>query len=238
MNERTYHVQYGDTTIEYTLAYAPRTTLAITVAPDLGVTVTAPTDTALESVAAKVRRRAPWILRQQRDLEQYLPATTPRQYISGETHRYLGRQYRLKVVTDGQEAVKLMRGYMYVWTRDKSNPAGLRQLLDGWYDTQAQRVFYERLAATFPRFQPLGISQPKLAIKPLQARWGSCTANGTISLNLKLIQAPKSCIDYVIIHELCHLVEHNHSRQFYQLLDRMLPDWRERRQRLNTIDFY
>jgi len=125
---------------------------------------------------------------------------------------------------------------LYVWTPDKSNTAGVRQLLDGWYDKQAQRVFRERLVATFPRFQPLGIPQPKLTIKPLLARWGSCTAAGAISLNLKLIQVPKTCIDYVIIHELCHLIEHNHSGRFYRLLDRMLPDWAERRRRLNELE--
>jgi len=238
MNERTYHVQYGDTTIEYILAYAPRKTLAISVEPDLQVKVTAPTDTELTTVESRVRQRAPWILRQQRELEQYLPTTPPRQYISGETHRYLGRQYRLKVAEAEEETVKLTRGYLHVWTPDKTDTAHVWQLLEGWYHTQAQRVFRERLAAMLPRFQHLGIAQPALAIKSLRARWGSCTTAGAISLNLKLMQVPKSCIDYVIIHELCHLVEHNHSRRFYALLDRVMPDWRERRRRLNEVEFH
>jgi predicted metal-dependent hydrolase len=236
MIERLYHVQYGDTTIEYTLAYASRKTLAISVAPDLSVRVTAPAETALDAIEAKVRQRAPWIVRQQRELEQYLPATPPRQYVNGETHRYLGRQYRLKVIQNQPDVVKLTRGWLYVYIADTHDTAHVKQLVDAWYHTQAERVFHERLAAMLPRFQHLDLCQPNLTIKPLQARWGSCTGSGTITLNVRLMQVPKQYIDYVIVHELCHLIEHNHSKRFYQLLDRMMPDWRESRQKLNEVD--
>jgi predicted metal-dependent hydrolase len=236
MSESTSSVQYGNAPIEYNLAYAQRTTLAISVLPDLRVTVTAPADTDLAAIEAKVRQRARWILRQQRELELYLPQTPPRQYISGETHRYLGRQYRLKVAEAQSEGVKLTRGYLFVSTMNKTDTARVAQLMDDWYRMQAQRVFRERLAAMLPRFQHVEIPRPELAIKTLRARWGSCTTAGTVLLNLKLMQVPKSCIDYVIVHELCHLVEHNHSEQFYLLLDRMLPDWRERKRRLNECE--
>jgi predicted metal-dependent hydrolase len=237
MTEQMYELHYGDTTIQYTLAYAPRTTVAISVDPDLRVSVIAPNDSDPVAVAAKVRRRAPWILRQQRELEQYLPATPPRQYVSGETHRYLGRQYRLKTIHNRPDTVKLTRGWLYVYTTRTQDTAHIKQLVDGWYHTQAQRVFHERLAAMLPRFQHLGVAQPQLVIKPLVARWGSCDGTGTIVLNVKLMQVPKQYIDYVVVHELCHLVEHNHSRRFYLLLDRVMPDWRERRRKLNEVVF-
>ena len=235
MTEQIYELQYGDTTITYTLSFAPRATLAISVAPDLRVTVTAPLGTALAAIKVRVRRRAPWILRQRRELEQYLPGTPPRQYVSGETHRYLGRQYRLKAIYNQPDTVKLTRGWLYVYTTRTQDTAHIKQLVEGWYHTQAQRVFHERLAAMLPRFLHLDLAQPTLVIKPLQARWGSCESTGTIVLNVRLMQVPKPYIDYVIVHELCHLVEHNHSRRFYHLLDRMMPDWQERRKRLNEI---
>jgi len=175
MTERLYQVQYGDTTIEYTLAYAPRKTLAISVEPDLSVNVTAPAETELAAIEAKVRQRAPWILRQQRELEQYLPTTPPRQYVNGETHRYLGRQYRLKVIQNQPDFVKLARGWLYVYTDDTHDTAHVKQLVEAWYHKQAQRVFGERLEAMLPRFAHLGIAKPNLLIKTLQARWGSCT---------------------------------------------------------------
>jgi predicted metal-dependent hydrolase len=232
---QSHQVQYGTTTIEYELAYAPRRTLAISVEPDLRVAVVAPPGTDPEEVAARVRKRAPWIMRQRRELERYLPATTPRRYVSGETHRYLGRQHRLKVVEAAIEGVKLTRGHLVVALPNKANRGRVKALLDGWYHVQARRVFRERLQAMRPRFQQLIADEPRLAIKQLVARWGSCSGSGTITLNLRLMQVPKQYIDYVVVHELCHLVEHNHSKRYYQLLDRMLPDWRERRRRLNEL---
>ncbi|GAB4208415.1 MAG: SprT family zinc-dependent metalloprotease [Roseiflexaceae bacterium] len=238
MSNQIHRLQYGDTLIEYALDYAPRATLAISVAPDLRVTVTAPLGTAPEAVAERVRRRAPWILRQQRELERYLPAAPPRRYLSGETHRYLGRQYRLDLSPAAAEAVKLARGYLHIALSDPTDPVRVQALLEGWYQAQAQRVLPERLRAMLPRFQPLGIREPRLDIRLLQARWGSCTAAGTITLNLLLMQVPKHCIDYVVVHELCHLAEHNHGPRFYRLLDRMLPDWRERRRQLNECEVF
>lgn len=234
MSQSAYTIQYGETTIAYDLDYGARTTLSISVEPNLRVHVVAPFDTDLDAVAARVRKRAPWILRQQRELERYLPQTPPRRYVSGETHRYLGRQYRLKIVVDTTERVTLTRGRLHIHTADKDNPERVRQLLDIWYERQARRIFPERLQAVLPRMQPLGVTgAPTVQIKPLQARWGSCTGSGAITLNLRLVQVAKPYIDYVIVHELCHLVEHNHSKRFYALLDRAMPDWRERRQALN-----
>ena len=238
MTEQMYEVRFGNTTIHYTLSYAPRKTLAITVAPDLSVSVSAPENTALAVIEARVLKRAPWILRQQRELETYLPKQPPRQYVSGETHRYLGRQYRLKIIEDSQDVVKLSRGYLTVHTTKPADRGHVRQLLESWYLSQAQRILPERLGAMLPRFHHLSITEPNLVIKFLEANWGSCTDSGTITLNVRLVQVPKHFIDYVIIHELCHLIEHNHSSRFYRLLDQMMPDWRERRRELNAIELY
>jgi len=230
-----YCLHYGDTIIAYDVAYAPRQTLAITVAPDLRVTVTAPLGAPPDLVAARVRRRAPWIMRQRRELERYLPARPPRLYAGGATHLYLGRQYRLKVVEDPRNGVKLARGYLHISTPDRADTARVKGLLDAWYQAQATRVFRERLRALVPLFSHLGVAEPTLTIKPLRARWGSCGGTGVITLNRALIQAPKPHIDYVIVHELGHLVERNHGPRFYQLLDRILPTWRERRRQLNEL---
>jgi predicted metal-dependent hydrolase len=135
------------------------------------------------------------------------------------------------------EWVKLARGYLLVRTTDKTNTDRIRELVDGWYRRQARRVFHDRLRQLLPRFARVDLPEFDLRIKKLQSRWGSCTEAGTITLNLTLMQVAKPYIDYVIVHELCHLIEHNHSSRFYALMDRILPDWRERRQRLNELDF-
>jgi len=236
MNAAIHQLQYGDTLIEYHLIFAQRKTLDISVHPDLSVMVTAPEGAAPTTIEAKVRKRAAWILRQQREFELYLPQTPPRQYMSGETHRYLGRQYRLKVVEDDIETVRLTRGFLWVSTPEKANTERVKKLLSGWYLKQAQRVFHERMKSMLPRFARIDLTPPAISIQTMTSRWGSCTEDGTITLNLKLMQVPKPYIDYVIVHELCHLVEHNHSRRFYLLLDRMMPDWGDRRKRLNEFE--
>ena len=233
----THTVQYGNTLIEYDLTFSPRKTLAIDVYPDLRVIVKAPEGTELTEVEVKVRKRAPWILRQQRQFERYLPKLPPRQYVSGETHRYLGRQYRLKVIeNDTAEWVKLTRGYFYIDVTDKRDTRRVQTLLTEWYRRQARRVFRERLDVCFAKVRFLNLNYPELAIRQMQFRWGSCTPEDKVILNLKLIQVPKTYIDYVVMHELCHLKEHHHGRRFYELLNRVMPDWRERREKLNTFE--
>lgn len=231
-------VQYGTTTIHFELVYAERKTLGITVHPeDLRITIKAPEGSALSEIEAKVLKRASWILQQQRDLERYLPHLPPRQYVSGETHRYLGRQHRLKVVENGTEAVERSRNYLYVHVPDREDRDRVRDLLNDWYQAQAEQVFADRLAACYSKVEHMGVDYPKLAVRVMKSRWGSTSPSGKITLNVKLIQVPKTYIDYVIFHELCHLKEPNHSPQYYELLDRVLPDWRERREKLNAFEF-
>ena len=229
-------LHYGTTTIDYQLSFAPRKTLAIDVHPDLSVSVKAPEGSDLPAIEAKLRQRAPWILRQQRKFESYLPHLPLREYVSGETHRYLGRQYRLKVEQGEPDGVKLTRGYFYITVRDKADPGRVQALLTEWYRQQARRVFKERLDLCFARMGFLKLDYPDVEIRRMESRWGSCTPEGKILLNLKLIQVPKPYMDYVIVHELCHLKEHNHSQRFYALLDRVMPGWRAKRDELNTLE--
>lgn len=232
-------VQYGTTEIEYELTYAQRKTLGISVQPDLRVTVKAPEGTPLEEIEARVLKRAPWILKQQKEFERYLPHLPPRQYVSGETHRYLGRQYRLKVVESENgtgEGVKRSQSFITVHVQDKADTDHIRNLLDKWYLDRARHIFQEWMEACFPKMEHVGVPCPEIVIRAMRSRWGSCSARGRITLNVKLIKVPKVYIDYIIFHELCHLVEPYHSPRYYELLDRVLPDWRKRRDRLNAFE--
>lgn len=232
-----HRIQFGTSTIEYELIYSQRKTLALHVYPDGSVVVDAPLGTELPSVEAKVRRRSGWILRQQRHFQEYTSAiSVPRRYVSGEAYRYLGRQYRLKVIEDEIERVRLSRGFLMVSVRNPSEKAHVSNLINAWYRSHARRIFAERLAQCYLRVEPLGIEYPQLAIRDMKSRWGSCSAVGRITLNVRLVQVSKDLIDYVLLHELCHLEEHNHSSSFYALLDRVLPDWSERRDRLNKVE--
>jgi predicted metal-dependent hydrolase len=231
-------LQFGSTTIEYQLNFARRKTVAVDVHPDLQVSVTAPEGSELEAIEELIRKRARWILRQQRQFSTYAPQETPRSYVSGESYRYLGRQYRLKVLEGELEDVKQERGFIYVTVSDKNVTKYVQRVLEQWYRDKARLVFYERLELCYPRVERLGIAYPSLAIRSMRTRWGSCSRSGLVILNPRLVQTPVDCIDYVLLHELCHLKEHNHGKQYYQLLDQTLPDWRERRRKLNQFEFY
>lgn len=230
-------VQYGTTTIEYEVTYTDRSTLAIHVHPDTHVTVEAPLNTDMMLIEARVLKRAAWILRRRRDFERYSFDQPPREYVSGETHYYLGRQYRLKVLQSAtsRESARMSRGRILVHVQDTQNHERVKHLLEQWYRKQAKRVFRERLDEWYPKAARFDIAYPEITVRRMKSRWGSCTPAGKITLNLKLIQLPKTCIDYVIVHELCHRKHPDHSPSFYTLLTRIMPDWRERRQRLGSF---
>lgn len=234
-----YKLEYGNTTIEYQLAYVERETLAIHVHPDTHITVEAPLGSEYTEIEKRLRKKAAWIVRQQRLFRRYSFDIPPRQYVSGESHRYLGRQMQLRVVQsqDGRETVAMDREHILVYVRDKDDRPRIKRLLTEWYRREGERVFSERVEAWYPRFERYGIRKPKVYIRQMRSQWGNCTASGKMTLNIKLLQVPRQFIDYVIVHELCHLIEHNHGKAFYALMTRIMPDWEEQRERLNSFEF-
>ena len=228
---------YGSTAIAYRLDYVERETLAIHVHPDLRVSVEAPLGSEPAEIEKALHKRAAWILRQQRNFRRYSLDFPSRQYVSGESYRFLGQQYRLKVTQSESESVSLDRELITVGISRKDDTRRVKALVQGWYRRQALDIFTERVAAWFPHFERFGVPLPAVQVRQMRSRWGSCTAQGKITLNLKLVMVPRQMIDYVIVHELCHLVEHNHGKGFYELLSRVMPAWREVRERLEVFDF-
>lgn len=125
---------------------------------------------------------------------------------------------------------------MFINASDTAKPA-LEQQLDKWYKEQAKIVFGELVEEVLPRFKKYKVQQPVISIRKMSHRWGSCTASGKIILNIDLIKASKGCIEYVIVHELGHLVHHNHTKLFLHLLNKMSPDWKKWKDRLEYLMF-
>lgn len=227
-------VRYGGADIEFELVRADRATLEIAVLPDGAVIVKAPLDAREDDVLARVTRRARWILRQQRYFAQFQPRTPPRRYVGGETHLYFGRQYRLAIELGDADGVRLVAGWFRVTAADDSSPERIRTLLERWYAEKAQRRLPERVAECWQRFPSAGLEQPALRLRRMRTRWGSLSSAGTLSLRPDLVRAPRECIDYVIIHELCHLAHADHGPEFRRLLERVMPDWERRKHRLEV----
>jgi predicted metal-dependent hydrolase len=233
MNAQPLELGYGDGVIKFTLQRRDRKTLSISVDPQLGVRVSAPAGATLEKIMEKVRKRAPWIQRQLQFFSQFQPRTPQRRYVSGETHLYLGRQYKLKVAHHIQQDVKLYRGCLLVQSHRPKDPEVTKDLVEGWYRERAHVKFRERLSICQQRFpKPEEHAPTGLIIRQLQQRWGSMTADGKLILNRTLIRSSVDTIDYVITHELCHIHHDNHGPMFYKLLDRVMPDWERRKNKL------
>ena len=217
----------------YELYYTDRKTLGIKVYPDTSVKVFAPIDTDLPIIEQHLKAKRKWIEKQQRSFQSYLPKTPARQYIGGESFLYLGKQYMLKIEPSTAEEVKLYQGRLVVKTL---NPEAthIKKLLQQWYIARATILFNKLFEEQFYLFKRFTLEKPILQIKKMEKRWGSCTPQQKIILNPELIKAPVVCINYVILHELCHLVHHNHSKAFYRLLENFMPDWQKYKQLLET----
>lgn len=225
--------EYGTTRIPFALKRTGRKTLSIEVRPDGSVQVVAPRNAPEHEIRWKVEKRGAWILRQQRELSRLPPPLPPRQYVSGESWRYLGRQHRLRVVDGVPEGVRVTRGELLVTAR---TPERTEKVLHGWLRQRAQVILAGRMAVCLERASHFGIRHSgAFTLRQMRTRWGSCTRSGRLSLNPWLVQAPTECIDYVILHELCHLQEFSHAAAYYRLLGRVLPDWKRRRERLNRL---
>lgn len=228
-------IQYGTSRIAYSLEFADRKTLGIKVHPDKSVQVIAPIDSTIDEVKQKVKSKAAWILKQQDFFLSFHPLTPERKFVSGETHLYLGKQYKLKLKESSLEDVKLHAGSLEVHVKDKTDKKRIERLIKAWYKEKADQHFIElfdknkKLAAQFSK-KPSG-----LKYRWMDKRWGSCDKDGGIHLNLELIKAPKKCIEYVLVHELCHLVHLDHSRAFYELLEKLYPNWRETKYKLEKL---
>lgn len=225
-------IQYGKTTLIFDLEFVNRKTLGIKVHPDNSIYVLAPQNSSLEKVKQKVKNKASWIIRQQDFFLSFQPLTPPRKFISGETHLYLGKQYRLKVHTSNSHTVKLKGGYINVYTREKNDKEVIENQLKYWYKEKAKYHFNKLFEQKKHLASKISEKEPVLNFQWMTKRWGSCNKKGKINLNIELIKAPKSCIEYVIIHEMCHLKHLNHSAKFFKLLDSTYPEWEKAKEKL------
>jgi predicted metal-dependent hydrolase len=228
-------IGYSVYKLVYRLRFSARRTIAITVYPDCSIEIIAPAGTSRDEAEARLRKRARWVVRQILHFQQFRPRSPKRRYVGGETHLYLGRQYRLKLVKDTSEGVKLKGAFLTVASRHRNNARRVKRLVHAWYREKGADRLTQRFHAIAPCFVGLGCAPPLPILRSMPRRWGSFSRSGKILLNPDLIRAPVGCIDYVITHELIHLIHPNHSAEFYDLLDTLMPDWPARKRRLEHV---
>ena len=225
-------IDFGSKKIDFKLTFSDRKSLGITITPDMEVIVKAPRDASIDKIKEKVRKKARWIIKQQGYFLAFHPRTPEKKYVSGETHLYLGRQYRLKVTEAMTNSVHFSGSFFEVQSKKKSSA---KTLLRQWYRERAKMKFAEIAEPWIQRFEKYNVKPEAIYLQEMPKRWGSCTPKGKIILNPELIKAPKPCIEYVIIHELCHLVHPNHTTAFIQLQEKVMPDWQKWKMKLDTL---
>jgi predicted metal-dependent hydrolase len=218
----------------YDIILSKRRSLQISVHPDKSVVVRAPKGSNIKRIQEWVQKRSLWIKKQIVRFEQYTPKFSERKYIDGESHLYLGRKYKLKISLSTRDRVLLKNGCLNIESIIQK-PEHINYLLYEWYYQKADVLFEQIFTKCWEQFKKYNVSRPNLKIKKMKSRWGSFSLKGNLSLNLELIRAPKECIEYVLIHELCHLLYHNHGKGFYKLLIQTLPDWKTKKQKLYNI---
>ncbi len=242
---------YGNDTIRYDVIRKTKPSdtakkvarkVIIKVHPDQRVVATVPHDASEDAIQDAMHKRARWIWQNINDFAKQKDTVLHKRYVSGETQFYLGKRYVLKVIVDAEQvpSVKLSRGKLNVTIKDEASKSiddrvlKIKPLIDKWYQHKAKAIFHERLAELLPKATWVkGI--PSFRVMAMKKQWGSCSTKGNLMLNPHLIKAPKECIDYVILHELCHIAEHNHSERFWRLLTQVMPNWKEVKAKLDDM---
>ncbi|GHU13279.1 metal-dependent hydrolase [Alphaproteobacteria bacterium] len=232
----THTILYENQSIDFELYRSKRKTLAIHIYPDAHVEVRASEATSLDEIYKIVLKRAKWIRTKQAYFEQLCLKHQPRKYVSGEDLWYLGERLKLKIKLDIICRVEIAGEHLLVLSHHPNDKKLTEQLITDWFRARALEKFNERLEYCIKKFStPKKFTPSNLTIKQLSSRWGSMASSKRITLNLKLIHMPIPCIDYVIIHELCHIKHMNHSPKFYKMLEEILPDWESLKQKLNEM---
>lgn len=220
--------------IAYLLEQKPVKNLNLRIHKDGRVFLSANPDIPTSETDAFILSKASYIFAAQdkfAEIARYSPQ--PKQYVSGETFYFLGRSLRLKVASAAKETVYTDGVYLFLNVKDITDFSKKQRLVTRFLDRQCEAIFREVLDQTYPPFQKYSVAKPQLRIRAMETRWGSCLPKKQIiTLNKQLLEAPRDCIEYVVVHELCHLVHPNHSKQFYAFLTMFMPDWKERKTEL------
>ncbi|UTA47654.1 M48 family metallopeptidase [Simiduia sp. 21SJ11W-1] len=198
---------------------------------DGSVSVVVPKNLELARIQNLLKDKRKWI-KEKIQLHQESNPITNKKFVSGEAFSYLGKNYRLKVIKSPYQPVKLVRGYLEVCVPEGSaKPHVVRNALIRWYKHHAE----VKLAEKVDRYAPLvGVKPAGVGVKSFKSRWGSCTAKGKLEFNWQVLMAPNRIVEYVVIHELCYLIRHDHSPEFWREVERMLPDYLKHREWLRN----
>lgn len=225
-------VEWAGVNIAYSWCHSRRRTLGITVRPDKSVSVRVPLRTSLKEVRSFVARRAEWVLKIWKGLDAR-PGRKEQDYCIGADFMYQGKAFRLEFETGTHHCLDLRDGLLVLTAPKIPSDETVRRMINDWYRKQALEIVKKRSIECHSMMREEGIPLPHITIRPMKTRWGSYSyRTGRITLNLNLIKAPLACLDYVIIHELCHIKVRHHGPEFWQMVFRYRPNYLSERSQL------
>lgn len=225
-------LKIGDVSVDLVLKDIKN--IHLSVYPPTGrVRISAPMHMSLDTIRVFAIAKLGWIRKQQARLQSQV-RETPHVYVDRESHHLWGRRYLLKVVEiDRTPSVEMKGGSLFLRVRPGSDRAKRREVMDAWYRDRLREAVPPLIAAWAPA---IGVTVDRFFVQRMRTRWGSCSpGRRTIRLNTDLARKPRECLEYIVVHELAHLLEPTHSARFVALMDRLIPGWRHRRDQLNQL---
>jgi len=222
-------VTVGDSSIRYQIKRSRRKTIGLYVFKDQRIEVRVPYFCSYIQADQFVQERHQWISNK---LQEFSSVSYTRYENDEDSCFFLGQKIELDVYCAARYSAKLNDGILSLGIKHTQDPAAKQHAISRWYKEQGSTIFAERLETCWTSFADRVSRKPELKLRKMKSRWGSCSRDGDITLNSELIRAPYPLLDYVVTHELSHLLEFNHSPRFYQLMDEAMPDWRERKEQL------
>ncbi len=225
--------EYARQTIEFQVVFRKRKTMAIQIQPPDKVIVISPKGVKEDEIIRLVKGKSKWISRKLFQVKEMENQKKNRKYVNGETFIYMGRNYSLEIVYDREYRIpqaKMFRGKLYVYT-DSFDPLLIKLALEKWYKEKALQKVLERVSYYQKYFD---LAPNKVMIKDQKKRWGSCSSQRNLYFNWKCIMAPSFVLDYLVVHEMCHMVHMNHSADFWNLVKSILPDYEKSREILKV----
>lgn len=228
--------QYSSKTIQYVLEYKNVKNINISVKPDQTVYVSAPKDAVFERIESYLQNRAKWIIAQQTKFKATKKIDeTVKEYVSGESIKYLGKQYLLKVIENhSTEYISIDDYHIILNTKKKNDTYRKQKLVNDWLRKEAYKNFNLAIKKIYLLVSNMIKNEPKFEVKKMAKRWGSCLRKkNLILINSELIKAPMHCIEYVVLHEMLHFEYKGHTKHFYDNLTVLMPDWKYRKEILD-----
>jgi len=219
---------HGDQLIQYELKHTRRKTLGLYIYPDRRVQLRVPHRVKPQLIEQYLRKSGGWIVRQLDQLKDK-PIEFAPEFISGSTHYFRGQPYTLEIQQGRPQRVAVRGDVLQLYSLDVGDETRTQSVLKNWYKQQAQIVFEDSLGRCWQQMQQFNLPEPSLRLRWMKTRWGSCSSKAVVTLNIELIKYSEKELDYVVIHELCHLREFNHGPKFYAMMDQALPDWRSKK---------